>query len=219
MNDIHDIDDELKCLICKHPLRSPVSHTLCQYDFCQDCIEIWLEQNRTCPACEQNIEYENESINLLEIFSFVPISTRIVLNRLDEILVQCVLCKQENIKRSNFEDHEEICMKKIVKCQSVDMKCTWKGPREKLDKHLKICTLQKIRPIMNKFQGKINTIETKQIQMKISINKLEKQMAFILAFINEDKPMNKNYALSPNQSEYNDSDKEDYSPVSTLHSP
>jgi len=55
--------------------------------------------------------------------------------------------------------------------------------------------------------------------MKTSIKKLEKQWAFILAFINEDKPMNKNYALSPNQSEYNDSDKEDYSPVSTLHSP
>jgi len=55
--------------------------------------------------------------------------------------------------------------------------------------------------------------------MKISIKKLEKQMAFILAFINESKPINKNYTLSPNQLEYNENDKEDYSPVSTLHSP
>jgi hypothetical protein len=50
-------------------------------------------------------------------------------------------------------------MKKIVKCQSIDMKCTCKGPREKLDRHLKLCILQKIRPIMNKFQDKINSNE------------------------------------------------------------
>jgi hypothetical protein len=131
---MNDIDDELKCLICKHPLRSPVSHTLCHYDFCQDCIEIWLEQNRTCPICEQSLNDKIESINLLEIFSFVPISTRIVLNRLDELLVQCILCKEENIKRSN----------------------------------------------------------------------------------NEGIPMNKTFIVSPNQS---DSDGEDFSPVSTLHSP
>jgi hypothetical protein len=279
MEHIDDIDDELKCLLCKQPFQSPVSHTLCHYDFCQECIDIYLKKNRVCPGCEQTLddqmEEENDSIPLLEIFSFVPISTRIVLNRLDRLLVQCLVCQEENISRSHFEDHEEICRKKIMKCQSVDMKCTWKGPREKLDKHLKKCPIQKIRPILDQFQRKINTIETKQNQMKRSMKKFEKQMAFILAFINEGIPMNKYCTKSSNQcrykhlihgkssnvftcrmcnilmddneisvhacnqgaicrlcfdeqypvdetktdSEYNDVDKAEFSPISTIHSP
>jgi hypothetical protein len=211
MDNVDDIDDELKCLICKYPLRSPVSHTLCHYDFCQDCIDIWLKDIRACPACEQsldnNMEQDHPRVNLMEIFSFTPISTRIVLNRLDKLLVRCLLCGEINIQRSDFEDHEQICMKKIIKCQSIDMKCPWKGTRDKLDRHLKICIFQKIRPIINKIQRKMSTIETKQIKMKSSIKKFEKQMSFILAFINEGIPMNKHCTIPSNQCRYKSIDQ------------
>jgi hypothetical protein len=211
MDNEDDIDDELKCFLCKHPFQSPVTHTLCHYDFCQNCVEVWLKEHQTCPTCTQssdeNMEQENESLNLTQIFRFVPISTRIVLNRLDQLLIQCSRCKELDIQRCDYEDHDQICTKKIVKCQSVDMKCTWKGPRDRLDKHLKICAFQKFRPIIDKLQGKIKTIERKQFEMKLSVKKLEQQMAFILAFINEGTLMKKICTIPSNQCQYKDVDQ------------
>ena len=120
-----DIDLELKCMICNDPFQSPVNCVRCGQTFCQECIDQWYRQQTSCPACRQNG------------YLFVPVITRILLNQLNRLLVQCSLCQQTNIERSNFPTHAAvICPKQIVVCTD---QCGWKGRRENLERHLSKC--------------------------------------------------------------------------------
>jgi len=119
------IDDELKCMICTEPFQSPVNCIKCGQTFCQQCIDQWNKQQLSCPSCRENG------------YLFVPVMTRIVLNQLNRLLVQCSLCQQTNIERSHFSHHISlICPKQILICMN---KCRWTGCREDLEKHLIKC--------------------------------------------------------------------------------
>ncbi len=119
------IDFELKCIICNDPFQSPVNCIKCGQTFCQACIDRWYGQQTSCPSCRE------------KGYLFVPVLTRIILNQLNRLLVQCSLCQQMDIERSHFSDHLSlICPKAIVICAD---RCGWKGCREKLEKHRKKC--------------------------------------------------------------------------------
>jgi len=119
------IDLELKCMICHEPFQSPVNCIACGQTFCQQCIDTWNKQQLSCPSCRKNG------------YLFVPVITRILLNQLNRLLVQCSLCQQINIERYHFSDHLAFtCPKKIIICTD---KCGWKGRRENLEKHLIKC--------------------------------------------------------------------------------
>ncbi|CAF3165290.1 unnamed protein product [Rotaria sp. Silwood2] len=119
------IDLELKCNICNEPFQSPVNCTKCGQTVCQRCFDIWRRQQLSCPFCRQDGS------------TFVPVITRIVLNQLNHLLVQCSLCQQTNIRRGNLADHiAYICSKQLVICTD---KCGWKGYRENLENHLIKC--------------------------------------------------------------------------------
>jgi hypothetical protein len=119
------IDIELICVICNEPFQSPVNCIKCGHTFCQRCIDTWTKQKLSCPSCQQ---MGNQ---------FPPVITRVVLNQLDRLFVQCSLCQQANIQRSNFNYHiSYTCPKHIITCTD---KCGWKGCRENLDQHLIVC--------------------------------------------------------------------------------
>jgi len=120
-----EIDSELKCSICSEPFQSPLNCKSCGNTYCQQCINNWLKQQSSCPSCRRLGS------------TFAPVITRVVINQLNRLLVQCELCEQKNLQRSNFSDHLNYhCPKKIVSCPDG---CSWQGERIQLDKHVRDC--------------------------------------------------------------------------------
>jgi hypothetical protein len=195
----NEIDDELKCVICKQPLESPVSLSICHHTFCKQCIKLWLNQNETCPTCRQGVTRHFGRHNR----SYVPINTRIVLNQLDRLLIRCLLCNETNIQRCHWKNHEKFCLKKIVTCPSADVKCTWEGSRDVLSIHLDNCTFQQVRPIINELKNELKLAQTTQIELNKSVNTLERKVTFLLKLINHGNLMTQNCTKSTNECKYN----------------
>lgn len=126
-----EIDIELKCMICYQPFQSPVNCINCGQTFCQECIDNWCKQQQpSCPTCRENG------------YLFIPVVTRIVLNQLNRLLVQCSLCQQKNIERNYFLDHiNYVCPKQMISCKN---KCHWKGLREDFEEHFIKCQTNKL---------------------------------------------------------------------------
>jgi hypothetical protein len=156
------IDEELRCVICTRPFYLLVYFSQCGHTFCQPCIQKWLENFSSCPTCRHDV-----TIN-----DYTPVKTRVVLNQLSRIRMKCNLCEQTNIDDRNT--HEEICLKKIIKCTSSNLKCQWTGKREDLDLHLKTCPFTQIRPIMDQLINQMKIIRETQVE----------QQRFLKAFTN-----------------------------------
>jgi len=206
--DENKIDDELKCVICQQPLQSPVSLSICNHTFCKDCIKTWLSRNQTCPICRQVItrHYGRNNMQSFRTPTYLPINTRIVLNQLDRLLIRCLLCNETNIQRCHWNNHEKTCLKKTVSCPSADIKCTWEGSRDTLSIHLQKCPFQQVRPIIDELKNELTSIQTTQIQLKNSVNILERKVAFLLQFINNGNIMAQNRIKSANESKYDTND-------------
>lgn len=194
----NEIDDELKCAICKQPLDSPVSLSICHHTFCKQCIKSWLNHNETCPTCRQVTTSRSWRQP-----SYVPINTRIVLNQLDRLLVRCSFCNETNIQRCHWKNHEKICLKKVIKCSSADIKCTWEGTRDLLAAHLNDCTFQKVRPIIDELKNELQLTQTKQIELNKSVDTLENKILFLLKLINKGNLMTQNCTKPKNECYYN----------------
>jgi hypothetical protein len=124
------IDIELKCAICHEPFQLPMNCKLCGNTYCQECIIKWLNQQLSCPSCRQIGNH------------FLPVISRVVINQLNRLLVQCKLCQQIGIQRSNYKDHISCtCPKYIIQCTD---QCGWKGCRENLQEHLIKCRTMKL---------------------------------------------------------------------------
>lgn len=187
------IDDELKCSICHHPLESPVSTDICGHTFCQKCIETWLLEQQTCPTCRRRVLFSD----------FHPVSTRIVLNLLNRIRVQCKLCHQTNIERGNFTDHKKQCIKRIVSCSFADLSCKWTGKLDELSQHERICPYYSVRPI-------VDELRCENRQLHLTVHKKAEQIRFLLILLNNGQPMRENcvrddycrvFVFSPTESE------------------
>lgn len=174
----NEIDDELKCTICTQPFDQPVSLS-CQHTFCKNCIEIWLNEQQSCPTCRQD---EN---------NFTPVNTQIITNQLNRLLVRCNQCDERNIQRGNFREHEEKCSKKYIHCPAEDIECSWKGLKDELDIHLTQCSFEKIRPIINRLQNQFDMLIQIQNEFQEKIDIQTQQINFLLAFINQGNIMNK----------------------------
>ncbi len=97
------INIDLKCPICLDPFQSPFCDAHCGHTFCFQCIKTWLRKKQSCPICRRYFT------------KFEPITDKRQRNELDNLLVQCVLCNETNIKRGNFNDHvKHRCSKRIV---------------------------------------------------------------------------------------------------------
>ncbi|CAF2573653.1 unnamed protein product [Rotaria sp. Silwood2] len=128
------IDVELRCTICDEPFQSPMNCIKCGNTYCQTCVLQWMQQQISCPSCRQIGNH------------FQPVISRVVLNQLDRLLVQCTLCQQSNIQRSNYNDHRSCsCPKQIVNCIN---KCGWKGFRENSQQHLIECRQNEVFHIL-----------------------------------------------------------------------
>jgi hypothetical protein len=159
--DESSIDENYKCSICTKPFQHPVT-TPCDHSYCQECIQYWLSQGHlSCPICRQTLSADN----------LTPITTRLVLNILDKLLVKCSQCKQNNIQRGNLIDHmTKFCPKSLAICSASDIKCSWTGTRDQLEKHLSICNYERLRSVLSQL---INTNQQFEEQVQTLTNHVQ----------------------------------------------
>ena len=163
------IDSNLICSICQKPFRDPVS-TPCDHTYGRTCITQWLtrSENSSCPMCVQK---PLTTKNLTQ-------ASRPIRNMLDKLRVQCILCGQADIERSNFVDHiNKYCLKATVACQAEDIKCPWKGLREELNEHISKCIFEPLRPILSVLVEENRKLSDEVKKQGDKIKTLNKQMA------------------------------------------
>ncbi|CAF1143192.1 unnamed protein product [Adineta steineri] len=123
------IDPKLLCAICLNPFTEP-KITSCEHIFCDYCIKLWYKSKTTCPLCRQPTKKKH----------LKSVKNSTMLNTLNRLHVQCLLCEQTGIERKDFDDHiDNECLKVIVSCSNRDTKCLWRGKREDLARHRMTC--------------------------------------------------------------------------------
>jgi len=159
--DESSIDENYKCTICNEPFKNPVT-TSCDHTYCQECIEHWLnEGHSTCPTCR----------HFLSMNDLKAVTTRLVLNILDRLLVKCSECGQSGIQRGNFNDHiNKLCPKGTIVCSASDIKCPWSGPRDQLQNHLNTCSYEQLRSILGHL---VNTNRRLEEQIQTLTNQVQ----------------------------------------------
>lgn len=157
------IDASLKCAICSDPLINPYS-TPCDHTFCLTCITQWIEVNDRCPVCGK------KSITIQGLQPKNPSLSDI----LDQLHLQCRICRQSNILRGNFNEHiSQYCSKILVNCSAADLKCPWQGPRDEFENHLQQCHYEIMRPLLGNLLDTVKTLSDKMQQNEDHIRNLE----------------------------------------------
>jgi hypothetical protein len=164
------INDRLKCAVCTRPFVNPVL-TKCKdkkHTFCLECIEDWLKRDRSCPICREQLNNED----------LTYITDGPIIDLLDELKIRCKLCQQTGLERGNFSDHiNKACSRMNISCPSSDIKCPWTGSRDQLDKHLKTCIFNPLRPLITQLQEQIGRLRSENEQLKCQmIQQLENQI-------------------------------------------
>lgn len=167
------IDENYKCSICNEPFKYPVT-TPCDHTYCQECIEHWLDEGySSCPTCRQ----------ILTTDDLKAVTTRLVLNILDRLLVRCSQCEQSGIQRGNFNDHiNKVCPKGTILCSASDIKCPWSGPRDQLENHLINCNYEKLRSVLGYLVNTNRQLEEQVQTLTNQVQTLQTLSKFTLKF-------------------------------------
>ena len=143
--DENSISEDLLCPLCTDPLAEPLCANQCGHTFCRQCITTAFRTMSQCPTCRESLELKD----------FQPVNIRPFLNQLNQLLVKCKMCSTTNIQRGNFNDHAMKCSNVDVSCPAEDLKCNWKGKRNELDEHTKVCPLIKVQPMINELNERV----------------------------------------------------------------
>lgn len=95
------VDEEFICPICLGVLEEPVMVPRCEHSFCKNCINEWLDQQRSCPV-------DRQSVTSSELKP-VP---RILKNFLSHLLITCDFADlgcSVVVKLELLETHEKEC--------------------------------------------------------------------------------------------------------------
>ena len=157
------INVELVCIICTKPFVDPCTLWICGHIFCRVCIEKVLTSSRGCPKCLTSISDNN----------FISESKTLVA-RLNQLMVRCEYCNEENIRRGNFSEHiQKLCPEVIVHCPASDSQCVWTGPRDQCNNHVAQCTValrkcfhSQLESVMNQLTQLQRTIEQLTLREK-----------------------------------------------------
>jgi myosin heavy subunit len=144
------INSLLKCPLCSKPFVDPV---------------IITDGNRVCRAC---ISSDDDNYQHL-----IPVKEKLLLAMLDDLRIECIKCKQSNIRRGDLEEHNNTtCPKRMISCKAADLKCSWTGVYEQVNHHLESCVFESLRPILTEI-----LIQNREQQQEIQKLK-EQQLTF-----------------------------------------
>ena len=96
--DEHLISPSLICPICLEILQEPYTHVPCDSAFCRSCLSQLVEP--FCPICRWTWD---DSIPL-QYNIYLPKSSRLIRNMLDDLHVQCIHC--HTVRRRGEFEHE-----------------------------------------------------------------------------------------------------------------
>ena len=124
------------------PFNEPVT-TICDHDiFARNVLKNGLKGiSRVQPVVLQS----------LYVKQLTPVKTRLILNMLDSLSIQCQRCSRTGLQRGNFRrSFEEMSRKKTptCSCSAADIRCLWSGSKNELSSHLEQCPYEQLRPIL-----------------------------------------------------------------------
>ncbi len=135
----------LKCNLCRKPFVDPVS-TQTGDRFCRACIVGVLSRRSIIGSISTK---DNHSDQQIPIPNLTPVTERLVLEMLNNLLVRCTKCGQTDIKRGELEEHvNKFCTQATVLCDAHHLKCSWMGARDELDEHMDECKFEPLRPAL-----------------------------------------------------------------------
>jgi len=102
----HLISSSLICPICLDILKDPHTHVSCDSAFCRSCLLQLTEP--ICPVCRCNWD----DILPIGYNRYLPKTSRLIRNMLDELMVECVQC--HTIRRRGQFEHECRPMKNFL---------------------------------------------------------------------------------------------------------
>ena len=124
--DEENISPYLKCPSCLQPFIDPV---------------IKADGNRSCRCCA-SMDNADETLT--------AITELLLLDMLDDLRVNCIMCHQMNIRRKDLEHHTiSDCLGRISPCSAADLNCPWKGKHMHLEQHIQICPFEALRAILS----------------------------------------------------------------------
>lgn len=177
-----DIQDDLKCGVCKNVLSHP-KMLQCGDVFCNNCIS--KSQESKCPTC------------LSDSVTALP-APRILVNMLNGLQVSCLTCTKV-LSRNNMDDHywntceitcphgcgatmmrsalkqheQQQCPNRPTKCSAFDVGCPHVCAPHLVAAHVASCAYVQLRPVLQKMQAEI--VELKQFVAQYKAKKDEKE--------------------------------------------
>lgn len=142
------ISRSLICPICLDPLIDPQTHLTCENSFCNRCIR----KLRQCPCCRASI------INPQDL----KVTSHVLRNILDELEVQCNVCKQR-LCRGNFSSHiRSNCLQTSPVTNEEEEKLMKLPVDNSLDR-------QEIEKHLSNLYRRIHTLENELFELKKAI--------------------------------------------------
>ena len=142
------ISRSLICPICLDPLIDPQTHVTCDNSFCNRCIR----KLRQCPCCRASITNPHD----------LKVTSHVLRNILDELEVQCNVCKQR-LCRGNFSSHiRSNCLQTSPVTIEEEEKLIKTPVNNSLDR-------QEIEKHLSNLYRRIHTLETELFELKKAI--------------------------------------------------
>lgn len=109
-------------------------------------------------------------------YDFKVVDSRVVINMLDQLLVQCSHCDTTNIPRGDMITHLQHCDKFIISCSEANLGCSWTGQRIDLADHLKACVHHQIQPLIERLYAEVDRLQEQVNDLKAQQEHLETQI-------------------------------------------
>lgn len=121
---IKEVSEDRECPICYSEEIDTMRETICGHKFCNTCIKLWLDNNKTCPYCRMNFDLKTGEIMIKDIpeinekigqlkqklsgISYKIYSLTLTKKAVKEETEETVICLHESEKQTYEKDLEEI---------------------------------------------------------------------------------------------------------------
>lgn len=179
------LHSDYECCICFAPAFEPVQHESCGQMYCQKCVE----PLNACPTCRAAPLVTK------------PVTLKIVLNKLNALLVVCPSCNSSNVLRREFAQHiaacavacsqgcgvrvaprdksiheQRDCANTIVYCSARELLCPWSGERRLLAAHNSECHYVALSPVLSHLVAETTALKQQTRELQRQTRELQREL-------------------------------------------